>query len=162
MEADADLAGGSSPEGQAVNRLAEPEAGEVIEEEALPGGEGVGPQGIHQAQEAFDLLSVHRVQLGDVQVSPTLPVDLVLHQLRRIMGVGELDPASGGDAPPAPPAVPDAEAGDAADEQDENGDPERHGREQQVVEESFRAVPLRGLPGHTPEILRGGPLLQSI
>jgi len=123
-------------------RLSEPKTREVVEEETLPGGEGVGAQGVHHAQEPLHFFPIHRMETRDVEISPPLPIDLVFHQLGGIVGVRQLDPTARSDPAFPPPTVPESEPDDAGDEEREDRDPERHGRKTLAIKGSIQAIPL--------------------
>jgi hypothetical protein len=68
--------------------LPEAKTCQVIQEDPLPGGEGVSPKGVHQAQEPLHLFSVNRVEVREVQITPPLAIQLISDQLGDIVGVG--------------------------------------------------------------------------
>jgi hypothetical protein len=85
----------------------------VVQEDTFSRRERFGTQGIHEAQKPLDLFPVHFMEAGEVQITPTLPVQLIYDQLGGVVGVGKLNPASGRNAASSPPAVPETGTNDA-------------------------------------------------
>ena len=69
-------------------------------------GQGFGPLNAGHRQEAFHFLPVHRVDPVQVHSPPPGLVHLMLHDGRRIVGIGSLHDSSGRDPGTPPPTVP--------------------------------------------------------
>jgi len=86
---------------------AETKVRQVVQEDSLPGREGIGSESVDEAQKPLDLLSIHRMKSSEFHVPPSFPIQLVLNQLGYIVGIRELHPAPSGDTTGSPPLVPD-------------------------------------------------------
>jgi hypothetical protein len=98
----------------------------VIQKYPFPRGKGVCPQSVHQCQKPLHLFSVHLMKARELQLSPTLSVQLISDQLRSIMGIGKLNPATLRDTAHPPPTVPETGTDDAENKEGESRDPDGH------------------------------------